>query len=541
MTQGFSLRHFVMYPLRALLALLAVITFMLLLPATDSQAQSSFSVLDSFCDQITCKSGEFPTSLTQATNGDLYGTTVAGGSNRNVLCSSVDATRGCGTIFAITAGGKLATLYSFCSEPNCTDGALPAAGLIQATNGDLYGTTGYGGTNNAGTVFKITPVGKLTTLYSFCSLANCADGRLPVGALVQANNGDIYGTTSGSKISSNNTCTAPGAGACGTVFKITPSGTLTILYRFCMLANCADGSFPEAGLIQATNGDLYGTTAEGGADPSGDCVIVGGCGTVFKITPSGTLTTLYNFCSQPSCTDGQFPAAPVMQAANGDLYGTTVGGGGTSVDGTVFQISVGGTLTTLHTFCSVDYEGYCADGGYPYGALIQATDGNFYGTTSLFGVSEFGEGAAGTAFELTPAGVLTVLHTFCGTNETCADGEYPKNALLQATNGDLYGTTEEGGPGAYAGGAIFMLSVGLGPFVALQTTSGQVSAKVTLLGTDLTGATSVTFNGTPATFTVNAIGSAITATVPIGATTGTVQVVTPNGALQSNVAYRVKP
>src|SRR5208283_2780235 len=203
----------------------------------------------------------------------LYGTTEEGGANCTPL--------GCGTVFKITPGGMLSTLHSF----DGTDGANPFTGLVQATNGDLYGTTGSGG-KGYGTVFKITPSGTVTTLYSFCSQSNCTDGEHPSG-LVQATNGDLYGTTA--------TGGVDWPYGWGTVFKITPSGTLTTLYSFCSQSKCADGESPGAGLVQATNGDLYGTTYSGGAF---------GGGTVFKITPSGTLTTLYSFCSQSNCSDG---------------------------------------------------------------------------------------------------------------------------------------------------------------------------------------------------------------------------------------------
>jgi uncharacterized repeat protein (TIGR03803 family) len=531
MMQGNSLQRSMTYPVRALPALVAVITLMLT-TLSDARAQS-FAVLDSFCAQITCLTGEFPASLMQATNGDLYGTTTAGGSNTNDLCSSVDRAAGCGTVFKITPAGKLTTLYNFCSLPDCADGALPAAPLMQATNGDLYGTTEYGGTHNGGTVFRITPGGKLTTLYNFCTLANCADGNLPMGALVQATNGDLYGTTSGGEVSSPGACTGTGGVACGTVFKITPSGALTTLYSFCTLSDCTDGAFPEAALTRASNGDFYGTTAAAGST-------LNASGTVFRLTPAGKLTTLYTFCSVINtygvCTDGSYPRAPLMQAANGDLYGTTYSGGTSSV-GTVFQMTPAGALTTLYNFCT---QGYCVDGGYPEGGLIQATNGNFYGTTSQLGFSEVAEAAAGTAFELTPSGVLTILHTFCSTTESCVDGASPNGALVQDTNGDIYGTTEIGGKGEYRGGTIFWVNSDLGPFVALQTNSGEVGEKVEILGTDLTSTSNVTFNGAPATFAVNSIGTAISATVPQGATTGSVEVVTPNGTLQSNVVYRVK-
>ncbi len=438
----------------------------------------------------------------QARNGNFYGTTEGGGANRQ------------GTVFQITSGGTPTTLYSFCAQSSCTDGAAPSAGLVQGANGDFYGTTYGGGANSLGTVFKITPGGTLTTLYSFCVQSECTDGGRPYAGLVLGTNGEFYGTTLGG-----------GAHGGGTVFKITPHGALTTLYSFCALTGCPDGNQPAAGLIQATNGDFYGTTEIGGVT---GCPPYGGCGTIFKITPAGTLTTLYRFCSQGGCPDGYYPTAALVQATNGDFYGTT-SFGGASQDGTVFKITPKGKLTTLYSFCA---ENGCPDGENPSGALIQATNGDFYGTAHLGGAN-----AAGTIFEITPGGTLTTLYTFC-TQSGCADGEYPFAGLTQATNGDFYGTTYVGG--ASKSGLVFGLSVGLGAFVETQPTSGRAGAAVNILGTNQSGSTGVAFNGTPAAFTVVS-PSLITATVPSGATTGTVQVVTPGGTLSSNVPFRVLP
>jgi uncharacterized repeat protein (TIGR03803 family) len=438
--------------------------------------------------------GSDPRGLVQATNGYLYGTTVTGGAN------------GYGTVFKVTPSGTLTTLYSFCPQSGCVDGEEPEAGLVQATNGDLYGTTEDGGASGGGTVFKITPSGTLTTLYSFCSLPECADGGLPVAGLVQATNGDLYGTTTGG-----------GANHSGTIFNVTPSGTLATLYSFCSQSGCVDGLQPEAGLVQATNGDLYGTTPWGG---------VGGYGTVFKITPSGTLTTTYSFCSQSGCTDGEFPYAGLVQATNGYLYGTAQNGG-TYHLGTIFKITPSGTMTALYSFCS---QSGCADGEEPDFGLVQATNGDFYGITTGGGAN-----ANGTVFKITPSGTVTTVYTFCS-QSGCTDGANPYAGLVQATNGYLYGTTSQGG--AHNNGTVFSPSVGLGPSVETLPTSGKVGAAVKILGTNLTGATSVSFNGTGAVFEV-ASSSEITTTVPTGATTGTVQVVTPSGTLSSNVPFRV--
>jgi uncharacterized repeat protein (TIGR03803 family) len=298
----------------------------------------------------------------------------------------------------------------------------------------------------------------------------------------------------------------------------------------CITASCgnhkfysgtfADSFAPQAGLLQATSGDFYGTTTYGGANGTG--------GTIFRITPSGTLTTLYNFCAQSGCIDGQEPIAGLLQATSGDFYGTTTYGGANN-SGTVFKITPGATLTTLYSFCA---QSVCTDGAYPVAGLVQATSGDLYGTTSGGGAG--GANGAGTAFKITPNGTLTTLYSF-GLTE---GGYSPSSALVQATNGDFYGTLYGGA--RYNLGTVFSLSVGLGPFVETLTTSGKVGAAVEILGTDLTGATSVTFNGTAATFTVLS-QTLITTTVPAGATTGTIQVVTPSATLLSNVPFRVLP
>jgi uncharacterized repeat protein (TIGR03803 family) len=290
---------------------------------------------------------------------------------------------------------------------------------------------------------------------------------------------------------------------------------LTTLYSFCSQSGCTDGAYPYEALAEGTDGSFYGTTTLGGAN---------GDGTVFKITPAGALTTLHSFDG----TDGTHPTAGLVEGTNGNFYGTTCGSGpacnGFSAgNGTVFEITPSGTLRTLHSFDGTD-------GANPFGGLVEGTDGNFYGTTTLGGAN--GEG---TVFKITPGDTLTTLYNFCAQGG-CADGYYPYGALLQGTDGVFYGTTEEGG--ADGDGTVFSLSVGLGPFVETLPTSGKVGAKVIILGNNLTGTTSVTFNGTAASFTV-VKSTEITATVPTGATTGKVKVTTPEKTLKSNVAFRV--
>jgi uncharacterized repeat protein (TIGR03803 family) len=464
---------------------------------TNSPAQT-LTTLYSFCSQPNCVDGVRPAAgLLQGADGNLYGTTVAGG------------TANVGTVFKITSAGTLTSLHSF----NITDGLNPFSGLVQASDGNFYGTTVTGGNLTLGNVFKMTPGGTVTSIYSFCAQQQCPDGALPWGALVIGADGNFYGTT---QDGGNSNCHGLGVG-CGTVFKLTPSGTLTTLYSF----GGADGVNPYAGLVMAGDGSFYGTTRYGGTNnncPDGSGL---GCGTAFKITSSGSLNTLYSFCSLPNCVDGYLPYAGLVKGNDGNFYGTAFYGSNQAEDGTVFAITPTGVLTQLHSFDFFD------DGANPRAALISASDGNFYGTTSSGGAH-----FAGTIFRITPSGALTTLYSFTGGT----DGAQPYAALMQGTDGNLYGTTYLGGTGS--SGTVFKLSLGLSPFLNLQPTSGTSGTPVTILGSNLTGATSVTFNSMPATFSVVAPGE-ITTTVPAGATTGTVQVTTPGGTLNSNTVFQV--
>jgi uncharacterized repeat protein (TIGR03803 family) len=302
----------------------------------------------------------------QATDGDFYGTTPDGGP------------KAAGTIFTITSKGTLTTLYTFCSQTQCSDGDSPYGGVIQATDGNFYGTTAGGGSDNDGTIFRITAGGTLTTLYNFNSHG------FPGTALVQGTDGNFYGATSDG-----------GANSDGTIFKVSPKGKLTTLHTF----DFKDGKFPYDALIQAADGNFYGTTYTGGANDPQSCEGIG-CGTVFRITPSGKLTTIYNFCAQTNCADGQWPSGSLVQATDGNFYGTTEAGGahGTNcpfgICGTVFKITPKGKLTTLHSFAGTD-------GSDPYSGLVQGTNGTFYGTTNMGADLSCGGGSGcGTIFSL---------------------------------------------------------------------------------------------------------------------------------------------
>ena len=409
----------------AIFVVLALLLVSLAVCAPDARAQSwGEVVLHSFdgTDGATPDAG-----LIQGSDGNFYGTTAGigmgfGSSN--------------GTVFKITPAGALTTLYSFCGQPNCADGAHPQASLIQGSDGNFYGTTQYGGANvggganplwtnpgginPGGTVFKITPSGKLTTLYSFCSRADCTDGQWPIAGVIQDADGNFYGTT--------------GYGGAhgykyGTVFKLTPSGTLTTFYSFCSKANCTDGASPN-GVIQGSDGNFYGTTTDGGAHSNG--------GTVFKLTPSGTLTTLYSFCSDADCTDGSSPNG-VIEGGDGNFYGTTTDGGANRMGGTVFKLTPSGTMTTVYSF-----SGEADDTASPNGVIL-GRDGNLYGTTAGGPVNQ-----TSTVFKLTPSGKLTTLYSFCRERGTCTcpDGDAP-NDLIEGIDGNFYGTTSNGGANGY--------------------------------------------------------------------------------------------
>lgn len=344
-----------------------------------------------------------------STGGDLYGTTFG-----------ADTGADAGTIFRITAQGELTILYSFCPLP-CADGAYPTAPLVQATDGNFYGTTYSGGANSEGTIFRITPSGVLTTLHSFDD-----SGANPASGLIQATDGNLYGTTSdrGSFVCGE---------GCGSVFRITLDGEFATIHQF----DYTDGAYPLAGLAEGGDGALYGVTPGGGTG----CSQTGGCGTVFRITRRRKFQVVHNF----RVVDGAYPTGTLTQGSDGRLYGTTRGGGDTECYypggigcGTLFAISQGGTLTTLHKFDA-------SDGNQPVSGLVQATNGTFYGTTWAGG----------------------------------SDGEC------------FFGC-----------GTLFSLDMKLGPFVTFVRFAGRVGDTGPILGQGFIGTSSVMLNGIPTSFTV---------------------------------------
>ncbi|MGB8700159.1 MAG: choice-of-anchor tandem repeat GloVer-containing protein [Thermosynechococcaceae cyanobacterium] len=276
--------------------------------------------------------------LVQGIDGNFYGTTADGGSLS--LCNGF----GCGTVFRITPAGKLTTLVKF---DGYTTGRSPSSRLIQASDGNFYGTTSYGSSGGAGTIFRMTPTGQLTTIVRF----DGTNGSEPYAGLIQGSDGNFYGTT-----------VYGGPDSCGTVFRMTPAGDLATLANF----TTATGCNLYASLIQAKNGYFYGTTYQGGTY---------GGGTVFRISAAGVLTTLVHFGSGGAT--GMNPTAELLQAKDGNFYGTTPFGG-FGLAGTVFKMTPQGSVTTLFEF---------PGGGVPEGGLVQA-NGGFYGI-EYFGNSVF--------------------------------------------------------------------------------------------------------------------------------------------------------
>jgi uncharacterized repeat protein (TIGR03803 family) len=332
-------------------------------------------------------------ALIQGTDGAFYGTTYVGG------------TAGKGTIFRVTASGFLTSLYSFTGG---VDGGNPRSALVIGRDGNFYGTAFVGGACGGGTVYRLTPGGTFTLLQSFGSLSS--PGAYPNG-ITLGNDGNFYGTTYWG-----------GSSGGGSVFQLTPSGTFTTLYSF---NGTSDGGNPDTSLTLAKDGNFYGTTVGVG---------FGNFGTVFKISPAGAFSTLHSFTGG---SDGAYVAAPLMQASDGNFYGIS-SLGGTGADGTIFRITPRGDLTTLHQFRGPGISGNVPGAFANFGALVQGSDGNFYGCVPRFfnALLNLDDGAI---FRITAAGNFTLLASFISPN-----GEAPVGVLLDQ-EGNIFGTDVEGG------------------------------------------------------------------------------------------------
>ena len=406
-----------------------------------------------------------------------YPSVMAQGRDGNLYgITSTGGANRVGAIFKITPLGILTTLFSF----DTSHGKTPVGGLVLGTDGNLYGTAEFGGDDGYGNIFKITPAGVLTVLYNFTGVA---DGGYPVAPLVIGFDGNFYGTS------------YPGV-----AFRLSPAGVFTVLAKIPTVS--------YGPLLQARNGAFYGVTQFGGTHSAG---------TVYRIAGTA-VTTLYNFDG----THGSYPIGGLVEGADGNLYGTTTAGGATNA-GVIFRITPAGALTVLISFDSVHPLG----GWQAYAGLIAGNDGSLYGSTVWGGLAGYG-----VIFKMTTGGAYTKLWDFAAPG---GDGVYA--TPLEHTSGEIFGLTERGGTAGK--GVVFSFNDGVAPFALLNIRAGVVGKTVGILGSGLSGTSRVTFNGTPASFTVVS-NTYLTAKVPSGET-GFVTVTTPSGTLLSSKIFKVIP
>ena len=410
---------------------------------------------------------QYPAVLAQGLDGNFYGTLPFAG------------VAGFGEIFRVTPTGQVTVLFSF----NGSNGSYPDSGLTLGTDGNFYGSTYGGGALGFGTVFKISPSGALTTLHNF-SGNPVQDGGNPYCFPIENVDGKFYGTTS-----------------LGTAYTVSSSGQFRLL----------TGSLPGltvGPLILAQNGSFYGVSFNGGTTNQG---------TFFKVTRTGTVTTLYSFVQGVS---GSNPYGPLVQGLDGSFYGTASTGGSYG-GGTLFKLSPEGVATALYGF-------QLNTGDFPIAGPVFGNDGNLYGA-GISGGTDF----VGVLFQSSTSGFYTVLY-----NMDSIHGSDPAATPIQSTNGKFYGLTNPGG--LLDGGVFYSLDVGLNPFISVVNTAGRVGKNVVILGQGFTVTTMVSFHGTSAAFRVLS-DTALIAQVPAGATTGAVQVTTASGTLTSNRPFKILP
>ena len=371
--------------------------------------------------------------LVVGADGNLYGTTTAGGSN-NV-----------GTVFRLTTGGVFTSLFSF----NCTNGSAPYAALTAANGGTFYGTTSSGGVSNWGTIFLITTNGAFTNLFSFTGTNNPWQGANPAAALMPDGAGNLWGTANFGGVTNGlylNFSTLLGYGY-GTMFELATNGTVTTPVVF----GGTNGAHPSGGLVLAKDGNFYGTTTWGGIGISRN---FSGYGTIFRLSPDGTFTNIYEFTGN---ADGGFVYAGLVQGPDDYLYGATFGGG-SAQNGTLFKVSTNGDFVPLRSF------GYF-ESATPYAGMMEGSDGYLYGTA--FGNAQYGN--YGSVFQLTSSGIYTNLVSFNNAN-----GYHPTGVLVQGPDNNLYGTTSAGGANGL--GTIFRLSIPMpAVFKAMTVTNGAAT------------------------------------------------------------------
>jgi len=399
---------------------------------------STLTPLYSFCAADNCSDGNEPVNgAVRDAAGNIYTSTL------------IDGVSNGGDVIELKRSHnkyKYQFMYRFCSQANCLDGETPVGDLIVDVNGNVYGATQYGGKHGGGAIFKLTPNAKqtkwkLSLLYNFCLKANCTDGAYPLAGLTYqgAASGLPYDGTS----PMFGTASAAGGANGGVAFMLTPTrknAKEKVIYNFCSQASCADGTSPQGALIADAAGNLYGTTHGGGSTNSG---------TAFELSPAAgssyAQSVLYSFCQQANCADGTQPHDPLVMDSNGNLFGTTEQGGSNN-HGVVFKIQPNGarsTQTVLYTFCPT---GTCSDGYDPLGGLSIDANGDLLGTTHWGGI------LFGTIFKIHDTGE-SVLYEFCQ-QSNCADGAGPFSGVVLDGSGNMYGTTITGGAGD-GGGTIW--------------------------------------------------------------------------------------
>lgn len=388
--------------------------------------------------------------LVRSADGRYYGTTSQGGQFDQ------------GTVFRFDSDGSYWPLYQFGSQSG--DGSGSGAGLVKAGDGNFYGLTDDGGSAGRGSLFRLTAAGEFSTLVSFGTTAGAGANEFNDATLVVGNDGRLYGTTD-----------VGGAHDAGTVFVMSLDGQFSTLYEFG--TQNSDGSNPSGGLTLGSDGYFYGTTANGGQY---------GGGTIFRISATGALNTLYAFGGKSN--EGRNPYAPLTLGSDGSFFGTTQRGGLSAGYGTVFHLLHSGRLRTLYRFGSQPND---ADGAAP-GTLVLGGDGNFYGTTAIGGYVPTGYIGNGTVFRITPSGQLTVLHLF---GSASGDGANPGPRLGFDAQGALYGTTNS--YGAYGQGTIFRQEAPLGapPQVSAVFAPNQVKVHTATTLSWTSDATSCVANG----------------------------------------------